>query len=193
MSAEYETKYARAFDSGVLVPERHQRLVDNLDYYAGRAGIAPEYVWTSIVGVLDDTEIRWLKNVKNREDLGAVYTGLHEPPPEIRMCAAAGLLLRNFKTARVMTASEVVDAVLTGDTPDPFALFITNLMDGRREKDFAARAQIIPDVVSSRVRRRRQTVMSFSNLARAREIYGDDLYMLIAGGQFIMFEGHPSG
>jgi hypothetical protein len=102
---------------GVLTPEKHERLVANLENYARDAGIPKELIWKALPA-LSVGEKDWLANFnKHRSEgyCGLLITGEPELNPLSRIGAMAGFLTRNFVRARVFSLLDTLDAVANND------------------------------------------------------------------------------
>jgi hypothetical protein len=120
--------------NGVLTPEKHERLVANLENFARDAGIPVELIWKALPA-LSVEEKEWLAHFKRHRSEG--YCGLlitGEDPvidPLSRIGAMAGFLTRNFVRARVFSLLDTLDAVANND-------------------DIVATCLLIPDFVSEK-------------------------------------------
>jgi hypothetical protein len=101
----------------VLRPEHHDRLVANIDQIAHRSGLGVAHrhlIWTT--AELKTAEMGWCQaavdmlrsgDAWSKEKIGICYTQ-DQPAAEKTMLAMAGLLVRNFVDARVMSRMDVV-------------------------------------------------------------------------------------
>jgi hypothetical protein len=111
------TKDFDPYASGVLDPQHHDRLVANIDQVAIRAGLGVLHrhlIWTS--AELSKAEMQIVENAIlmarhsapwTAPKLGLCYTK-DQHTAEQKMLAIAGLLVRNFVDARVMSRMDVV-------------------------------------------------------------------------------------
>lgn len=111
------TKNSDPWQSGVLQPEHHDRLVANIDQIAQRAGLGmanKHMIWTS--ADLKTAEMNWCQLAVEmartdtawpRLQIGICYTQ-NQFEAEQTMLAMTGLLVRNFVDARMMTRMDVV-------------------------------------------------------------------------------------
>jgi hypothetical protein len=67
-------KLTDPYAGGVLDETVHARLVASLDFYARDARIDPEWICTSMVGLLSEGEINWVKRFRFHRQEGR--TGL---------------------------------------------------------------------------------------------------------------------
>ena len=88
------TAEAIAYETGVLIPEYHARLVQNIDGIAHKAHIPKHMIWTSTKGICSPKEIAYLKKYRQQSgagNFGMIYTGKVEADQaHLRMMAAAG-------------------------------------------------------------------------------------------------------
>ncbi len=104
------------YESGVLKPELHGRLVENIDAYAKDAFITVDWISSRLTDYCGEPEIEWLRRFKfhhQEKCYGLCLTGDSSTVID-RMSAMAGGLLRNFIRARVMT----LHTILSDDAPD---------------------------------------------------------------------------
>lgn len=136
----HRAKYERAYSTGVLTPEVHWRLVENLPRYTRAAGVIPSDVWTPFDEVCGtEEEMAFVTGYDENPSLGLVYVGRFDPVVDRRMRVLAGLFLRNFLTARVASAEVLVSEALSGAVESVTALFIP---------DFCTQSSSYPDVRS---------------------------------------------
>ena len=117
MAAAPLTKTSDPWASGVLKPEHHDRLVANIDQIAYRSGLGmanKHLIWTK--ADLKNLEMGWCQaaieafqtgEAWQKPHIGICYTqSQHEA--QRTMMAMAGLLVRNFVDARVMSRLDIV-------------------------------------------------------------------------------------
>ena len=105
---------ANPYASGVLDPEKHDRLVAGIDGYARDANIPPRWIWSKMGGVCGPLELDYVRRFPHHRVEGKVqglvcYRKTDDADPETRMAAMAGALVRNFCRARVMTVGVLLD------------------------------------------------------------------------------------
>lgn len=114
------------YASGILKPEKHGRLVANIETFAKDAMITSNWISSRLSEHCSEEEIEWLKRFKfhkGENNYGLCLTGDCDDVLD-RMSAMAGGLLRNFIRARVITLHMIL-----GDEPvdlDCTALLIPN-------------------------------------------------------------------
>ena len=117
------------YATNVLNPAIHSRLVADIETYANDARIMPEAIWTPMAHACGADEINYVKRFKfHRSEgiAGLVFTGKGDADIDGRMRVMAGALVRNFIRARVMVATELVDAIDDDGIPDMSALLLPN-------------------------------------------------------------------
>ena len=134
MSAVMES----AIESGIADPVYHERLMADIHGVAKTANIPESYVWTSIHKYCGQAEVNYVSEIKRHTDseipiFGMVYKGRIEGAPiNDRMMSIAGMCLRNYINAKVMTLQEVLASLKSGDMPSPTVLLIPNFYLGSK-------------------------------------------------------------
>lgn len=125
------------YASGVLKPEFHDRLVQDIETYAEDASIQAKWIHTPLSEVCGPDEVDWARRFKkwSAQDMYGLYwhgkKGLG-PDVETRMSAMAGCLVRNFIRARVMTVNQLLDSYDNGGSR-PTALLVPNFFLGKND------------------------------------------------------------
>lgn len=168
------------YETKVLDPDVHERLVANIDFYASEAGIPKRMLWTPIADVCNEAEIDWLRRFRHLQAKGVaglVLTGHLEPPPEVRMMAMVGALVRNFINARVMTAQELFRASQSGDVPEHTAIAVPNFFvsDGENSDMPSWMVAELYSALVDRFKGGRMTILYVSGLERLRKKWGPTL------------------
>jgi hypothetical protein len=128
MSAVLKT----ALETGIADPVYHERLMSDIHGVAKTANIPESYVWTSIHKYCEAAEVKYVSEIKRHMDsedpvFGMVYRGKIEGSPiNDRMMSIAGMCLRNYINAKVMTLQEVLASIKNSDMPSPTVLLIPN-------------------------------------------------------------------
>lgn len=110
--------HAYAYASGVLVPEEHHRIVADIDFFAAKAGVTPEDLWTHAKETCNDRERRWVRQVVCRGSVyGYAFVGGEKAGASYaaRCRAMVAGAVRNFCNARYMLCEELWDRLRTGD------------------------------------------------------------------------------
>jgi hypothetical protein len=167
-----------AYQTGVLNPEVHARLVADIDRIALDAGIPKRWIWTPVADVLEDHEVEWLRTFRRQEKAGRAYIGLSFTPDlETRMAAMAGALVRNFIRARVMTANQVIDALADKAMPHLTCLLIPNLYAESGQPQW--RVNLLHDLLIDRRNRELQTVVGVTSVKDLERDYGASMASFI--------------
>lgn len=128
MIAAVELK--QAFDSGVLDPNRHQRLIEGSSKYCTLAGVPERYLLHGMKSFgCTDNEINLVRRIPKliSDGTGGIcYCGEFNTPVEEKFMAVVGACLRNFIDARFMTIYQVMTHLEKRDLPDPTVLVIPN-------------------------------------------------------------------
>lgn len=168
-----------AYDSGVLDPAVHDRLVKDLGSYAEDAGVPPEMIWTSMKEYCDSEEIEWVKGyqrVRYSLQPGFAYVGKMYPAVDLRMMAMAGAFVRNFVNARVMSLQNVLTHTRTGGIAAS-VLLIPNFYTGKSGGTLPAwQVGLIGDLLVHRASHQLVTVVCVDSWKGLQADYGAVIY-----------------
>jgi hypothetical protein len=175
-------KYSIWYESGVLVPEVHYRLVEDLDHVAASAGVPPIYLTRSMEGVCSQEEIDWfLSNPlsTNSDSAGLVYTSLSFNEERLILLAAA--FLRNYINAKIMSLQQVIDVCSKGGSPNCTVLLIPNFYLSRDSGGDISSWKIsyILGMMYDRLSKNQLTVIHCETLSAMAASYGDSFSSLI--------------
>ena len=168
-----------AYESGVLVPGVHDRIVADIENVALDALIQPEYIWTK----LDPSQygsdvVSYVRRFKfhRQEGTHGLVLGKTCENPEDTMAAIAGALVRNFIRARVCTLNQVVESSANGSLQDVSCLLIPNFYTGSikagKDAQAAWRVAALHDVLVARHAAGLQTVVYVSDMNELTQEYG---------------------
>ena len=166
------------YDSKVLDPTVHGRLVAEIDAAASFAGIQAKWIWTRLGDICSPEEVTWVKRFKFHKDEDRsmlAYVGRDSSTdPEVRMSAVAGALTRNFITARVLTVNQVLDTIKEGKPPLCSCLLIPNFFIEKSLGGGIAhwQSQVLHDLLLDRSTRGLQTVVYVTDMASLGAEYG---------------------
>ena len=126
---DHIAKYGIWYESKVLIPKIHYRLVEDIDNIAHSAGLVPYYLTRSMSELCTKEEIDWAKKskslVKAKNPIyGLCYTSLHFN--EERMFLMAAAFLRNYISVKIMTVQDLIEVCRSGEAPPETVLFIPN-------------------------------------------------------------------
>ena len=130
-----------AIEAGLIDEVAHIQLLSDIAGYTRTAGIPEHFVWTSANEYCGEDEIEYIGTIKksltDRDGLcnGMVYVGDVEGSPiNERMMAIAGVCLRNYINAKVMTVQAVLDGIKQGTMPTNVSvLLIPNFFSARAD------------------------------------------------------------
>ena len=130
----------KALDSPVLMEGVHDRLLQDAEAVARRAGIPLTMLWTSATTYCNDDELEYTKQLTQHSVenvFGFLYTGkkfaLGTHPVSMRMMALAGACVRNFIDARVMTVQDVLSGLKKDLQPSATVLLIPNFFISKEQ------------------------------------------------------------
>lgn len=169
---------ATAYESGVLVPDVHARLVQNIDSIASAAHIPKHMIWTSTKGICSTEEINYLRQYRRQGSLGnygLVLTGeVKADKAHLRMMAMAGMCLRNMINAKVLTAQEIFTALKQDDPLTTSAIFVPNFHVTGEEGTLPEwQKQQLLNFLLCRFGDQKQTFLYVKDFDTMREDYGD--------------------
>lgn len=180
-----------AFQSGVLNAQKHERLILDIDRYARRAGIAPQYIWTSAVQELSAPEVEYLQKclmlAKNGTP-GLVYEGAGDPSE--RMAIMAGALVRAFVDARLMPAMQVFEYVGDGEYPEATVLLIPNFhVEAATGKYDTKKIAALGDVLCKRAVLGLPTIIKIDNAVSAGNRFGQQVAGIMHRMETLQYNG----
>ena len=130
-----------AIEAGLIDEVQHIQLLSDIAGYTRTAGIPEHFVWTSANDYCGEDEIEYIgtikKSLNDRDGMnnGMVYVGdVDGAPINERMMAIAGVCLRNYINAKVMTVQAVLDAIKQSTMPTNVSvLLIPNFFSARAD------------------------------------------------------------
>jgi len=120
-------KYKIWYESGVLIPEVHYRLVEDIDNICASAGVPPIYLTRSMEGTCSEDELDWFRGnplSPFSDTSGLVYDTFTFN--EERLILLASAFLRNYINAKIMSLQEIIDVCSKGGSPSCTVLLIPN-------------------------------------------------------------------
>lgn len=165
------------YESGVLREDVHGRLVADIDNIGRDASIQVRWIWTPLASAVPADVVDWVKHYRTNVANGAsglCLVGSKVVGIEDSMSAIAGALLRNFIRARVLTLTQLFEAVDDQDTPQVSCLllpnfFISKSLGGNLP---AWRSNMLMDVLLQRHQSGLQTVIYVSDMKALAAEYG---------------------
>lgn len=115
----HKKRFAHVYANGVLKPADHSRLVEDLDFYAAKAGVPPEEIYRHASETLNDRERMWVRQVirHGKDAYGYALMGGAHSTKTARCRAMVAGCVRNFRNARFVTADALYRKIEEGD-PD---------------------------------------------------------------------------
>lgn len=161
----------------VLDPQRHARLLADLENICHVANVPRTFVHQSMTGFCDGQEIDWVVNFRMYRETCAGLLVVARPNPDTRAMAICGALLRNFIDARVMPLNTVLDHLEAHEMPEPTVLIIPNLFVQQLGKALPAwKLQQVYDLLLQRFTANKPTVVCVENLQAMQSAYGQAMY-----------------
>ena len=171
-----------AIEAGLIDEVQHIQLLSDIAGYTRTAGIPESYVWTSATDYCGDDEIDYIGSIKKSlterdgENIGMVYVGDVEGAPiNERMMSIAGVCLRNYINAKVMTVQAVLDALKQQTMPTNVSvLLIPNFFSSRADGGRIAEWEVanLLGLLYQRQQDGKHTILHVSNLKELGKEYG---------------------
>ena len=162
--------------------EVHEQLLADIEGFTRTAGIPERFVWTSIHKYCEEDEIKYIRDLqrslveRDGECIGLVYLGgVEGASVNDRMMAIAGICLRNYINAKVMTVQDVLQAMKDGSMPGNVSvLLIPNFFMAASDGGHIAKWQIseLIGMLYKRQQEGRHTVLYVSDLDSLEMEYG---------------------
>ena len=164
------------FESGLLRPEVHLRLVGDIQTIASAAGIPPISIYTPASDHCSQDEIDWLvdyKHLEIGESGGLLYTG-DCTDVGVRLFTMAGALIRNFISPRFMTVQEVIEVYKKGGEVEAAVLLIPNFYLGKKSGgDIPSwQTSMLMGMLLSRYAKGKKTIMYVEDVNAMEGDYG---------------------
>lgn len=178
-----------AIASKLIDETAHAQLLADIEGYTRTAGIPEHFVWTSIHQYCKGAdEIDYVLSIKkslherNGEHIGMVYVGdVAGEPINERMMSIAGVCLRNYINAKVMTVQKVLDSIKSGTMPNNVSvLLIPNFYD----KECQIAKWQIPELLGmlyDRQQEGKHTVLHVSDMKELKAEYGGAFFSHLSG------------
>ena len=170
-----------AIEAGIIDEVAHIQLLSDIAGYTRTAGIPESYVWTSATEYCGEEELAYINTIKKSlherdGDLGMVYVGDVEGSPiNERMMAIAGVCLRNYINAKVMTLQAVLESLKAQTFPSNVSvLLIPNFFSSRADGGRIAEWEVanLLGLLYQRQQDGKHTVLHVSNLKELGDEYG---------------------
>ena len=171
-----------AIEAGLIDEVQHIQLLSDIAGYTRTAGIPESYVWTSATDYCGEDEIEYIGTIKKSltdrdgQNIGMVYVGdVDGSPINERMMSIAGVCLRNYINAKVMTVQAVLDALKQQTMPSNVSvLLIPNFFSSRADGGRIAEWEVanLLGLLYQRQQDGKHTVLHVSNLKELGKEYG---------------------
>jgi hypothetical protein len=167
-----------AIEEGLINETTHERLLSDLPHWARQAGIPEKFVFSSVYEFCtDEEEIKYVSSLLDPESqpIGMMYIGkVGGASINDRMMAIAGVCLRNYINAKVMTVQDVITNLREGDMPSPTVLLIPNFFlssdNGGRIPEWLVSGLL--GLLYKRQQEDKQTVLYISSIPELKSEYG---------------------
>jgi hypothetical protein len=181
-----------AIENKLINEQTHMQLLADIEGYTRTAGIPEHFVWTSVSQYCDKDELDYVRTIKDslvRKDgsvIGMVYVGdkIKGAPVNERMMAIAGVCLRNYINAKVMTVQAVLEAMKTGSMPTNVSvLLIPNFYN----KDCKIAKWQISELLGMLYQRQqdgKHTILHISSMKELASEYGSSFKNHLGCGKF---------
>ena len=168
----------RAIADGLIDESAHEMLLGDLSHWVRQAGIPERYVFSSLHETCDKpAEIDYITSMldPDEESIGMVYLGkVGGASINDRMMSIAGVCLRNYVNAKVMTVQDVIEALKEGHMPSPTVLLIPNFFlssdNGGRIPEWQVSGLL--GLLYKRQQEGKQTVLYASSMKELESEYG---------------------
>ena len=171
-----------AIEAGIIDEVQHIQLLSDIAGYTRTAGIPEHFVWTSATEYCGDDEIEYINTIKKSlqgrdgDNNGMVYVGdVEGAPVNERMMSIAGVCLRNYINAKVMTVQAVLEALKAQTMPSNVSvLLIPNFFSSRADGGRIAEWEVanLLGLLYQRQQDGKHTVLHVSNLKELGKEYG---------------------
>lgn len=182
---------AEAIENGLIDEIAHSQLLADIDGYTRTAGIQPHYVWTSIHSYCGDDEIAYVETIKDSlthqesDAIGMVYLGdIDGASINDRMMSIAGVCLRNYINAKVMTVQDVLSAMKSESMPGNVSvLLIPNFFISRHNGGHIADWEVsnLLGMLYKRQQEGKHTIIYVSDMKELEAEYGESFKKHIHG------------
>lgn len=164
----------------------HAKLIEDIDYYAGIAGVRVSMIHEPMAKYCSPAECEWIKKIMLHREAGKAglcLTGIDtKHPAEDRMMAMCAALLRNYVDARVVTMRMLLEATEKGkELPDPTVLLIPNFyVDFKGGKPSTNwQVQTLQDVLMRRMVDKKLTLIYVQSFSGLKECFGEGIAAFI--------------
>lgn len=171
-----------AIEAGLIDEVQHIQLLSDIAGYTRTAGIPEHFVWTSATDYCGEREIEYIGTIKQSlndrdgQNIGMVYVGdVDGAAINERMMSIAGVCLRNYINAKVMTVQAVIDALKQQTMPSNVSvLLIPNFFSSRKDGGRIAEWEVanLLGLLYQRQQDGKHTILHVSNMKELAKEYG---------------------
>lgn len=172
----------KAIEDKLIDEVRHIQLLSDIAGYTRTAGIPEHFVWTSATDYCGEDEIEYIGTIKKSlsdrdgENIGMVYVGeVDGAAINERMMSIAGVCLRNYINAKVMTVQAVLDALKQQTMPTNVSvLLIPNFFSSRKDGGRIAEWEVanLLGLLYQRQQDGKHTILHVSDMTELAAEYG---------------------
>lgn len=174
-----KTPKQTAIDTGLIDEATHEMLLADLSHWSRQAGIPEGFVFSSLTKYCDKkAELDYVASLMDPDEevIGMMYLGkVGGASINDRMMAIAGVCLRNYINAKVMTVQDVIQSLKDNSMPSPSVLLIPNFFLSTKGGKHVADWQVssLLGMLYKRQQEGKQTVLYISNQKDMASEYGD--------------------
>ena len=172
----------KAIEDKLIDEVQHIQLLSDIAGYTRTAGIPEHFVWTSATDYCGEDEIEYIGTIKKSlsdrdgENIGMVYVGeVDGAAINERMMSIAGVCLRNYINAKVMTVQAVLDALKQQTMPTNVSvLLIPNFFSSRKDGGRIAEWEVanLLGLLYQRQQDGKHTILHVSDMTELAAEYG---------------------
>lgn len=168
----------------VLDPERHRRIIADMDRVCAIAGISRATLETTAKGVAHEKLIQWVRDYRTDQGAGVLLVGHAENDPATQFMAVAGALVRNYIDARVRSLKSVLEE--EDDEGEPEVLLIPDFFEkttttGSGVNMTQWQIRTLHSLLLNRIVKGRKTILHAESLEEMTKIYGHAMADMLAG------------
>jgi hypothetical protein len=163
----------------VLDNDVHKRLIADLPRLADTANVPISMIHHSAKTYVSATTLDWVRQYRqNRQKATSLMIeGMQPIAPETQMFAIAGVLLRNFIDARLLSLNDLIKAANTNsedEFPSPTVILIPNLFVVTSGKSLTSwQIQTVYDILLKRRIADKLTVVYVQSMDALTDAYGE--------------------
>jgi hypothetical protein len=159
--------------TSVLDPQRHARLIADMEHVCAVANVPKSFVQTSMKTYCSAEVIDWVVNFRLYRPIHAGLLLVNASNPDTQCLAIGGALIRNFIDARVIPLNTLLMDIESSVVPSPTVLIVPNLYVSQLGKALPAwKIQQVYDLLLRRMTQNLPTVVSVENMLGMEQTYG---------------------